>query len=444
MLLATAAATLAVLGLGLRKRGAENATLSRAARISAVLATIDLVTGTHFGMPIAGMLLAIAVAVSLALPQRQKGTATVAPAATTVPAQPAASAASNRELSATDILQDLRAPLTSVLAALQISANDGNPESQSAAGIQLRTYGRQLAMAMADIEDLGVLLRGDINLSQDALHLGELLSSCIDELAPTMSDRELQLRFDLDPSLPPWLQGDPVRVRQLFSRVLQLATLRCSIGPVDVFASSDETNVHIVLLNYHAGVEDADALGMVFVQELTRTLGGLACLRARAQCGSEYHIVLPKVLPESWEIELQLGDAEASQQSQPHAALRVQGQVLLITDNHDHQTLLSKVLNQEGVEATTVAGRDLAMHVLPATQFDLVLLDMQSDGNTGITTAAAIRAQDITTPVVALTSDCSPAFLEECLSAGCNGHLAKPLMPELLRGTLTMYLATAD
>jgi CheY-like chemotaxis protein/signal transduction histidine kinase len=443
MLLASATATWAILGLSLRSRRSVEPMLSVALRVGAILATVDLVTNTHFGMPIGAMLVAIAVARALSQPQLAELPVTGTQA--DKPLQPVTDEVpQNQDLLTPEIMRDLRAPLTSVLAAVELSDEDDGRAAHAATLLQLRTYGRQLANAINDIEDLGGLLRGELDLAEDTFDLQQLVLYCIDEVAPTTAEREVSLRYDPSPTLPQMVQGDPSRIRQLIARLLQLASVRCTIGPVDISASADENHIHIVLLNLHAGLEDPDGLGVMFARELAQALGGDLKLRARDDGGSEFHVTIAKKLPEDWEIELLAQDQQSSSPPQAVDGHKVQGSVLLISDHHDHQNLLARLLSQTGAMVSIAHNREMALHMMASTSPDLLLLDMQSDNQRGFSTITAIRELDVGIPILALTSDCSTPFIESCLSAGCNGHLAKPIEHAQLHGAIAMHLAAAD
>lgn len=349
-------------------------------------------------------------------------------------------------LTTSDVMRNLRNPLTSVVAAMQLAdpGEDNLSQPNAPAMMQLRTYSRQLSTAMADIEDLEALLHGEVDLADDVFNLQLLLRNCLAEVTPQTIEREVDIRYDASASLPQWVRGDPSRVRQLCSRVLQIATHRCTLGPVDICAASDNAHIHISLLNVHTDIEEHDGLGAVFARELARTMGGSLNITPRDNGGTEFSIKLPKELAPDWEIELLAEDAAATEQARPLASHRVSGNVLLITSNSDHQQLLSQIVGKTGAEVTTAGNRELAIAMLQEQAFDLLLLDMQGDGEDGLKTARIIRGQGAVVPIIALTSHGSQTFLEQCLVAGCNGHLQKPIDTDMLQGALAMHLATAE
>ena len=124
-------------------------------------------------------------------------------------------------------------------------------------------------------------------------------------------------------------------------------------------------------------------------------------------------------------------------------ASRVHGRVLLVDQSLDHLRLLGKMLTHAGAQVSTASNGELALHLLAATTFDLVFIEMQMSGLDGYTTVQRLRESGMVTPVIALTSATGPGAVERCLAAGCNGHIAKPVDHEQLLRALSMHLQNA-
>lgn len=346
------------------------------------------------------------------------------------------------KLSKDAIVRELRQPLTSVLAAVHLAEGCDEDDAPNAKLAQLRSYGRQLATALADIDGLEQLLQGHVAVEALTYDLPELLDACVRDIAPLTALREVEIKLDVSPKVPTWVTGDEARLRQLFDRLLQLATVRCTIGPIDIFASMQGRTLQLRLLNRHAGLEDPDGLGVMFARELAEALGGKLTLKERKGGGSEYGLDLPLQFAEDWESELAAAD-DQNRQTHSIEDCRIRGHVLLITDNHDHQHLLTQIMSQRGATVMTAENREMALHLLDAASYQMILLDMQADNDAGIETAALIRFRGANCPMLAISSDETPEALESYLAAGCNGTLPKPIDVELLHGALAMHLAAA-
>lgn len=114
--------------------------------------------------------------------------------------------------------------------------------------------------------------------------------------------------------------------------------------------------------------------------------------------------------------------------------------VLVAEDNVVNQQVVRGVLKKKGMHTTVVNNGIEALHAIVHSGeiFDVVLMDLEMPEMDGITATHAIRnntcACDI--PIIALTAQAMRGDRENCLAAGMNAYLSKPINPELLYRTL--------
>jgi len=68
--------------------------------------------------------------------------------------------------------------------------------------------------------------------------------------------------------------------------------------------------------------------------------------------------------------------------------------------------------------------------------YDLILMDMRMPGMGGLETTQEMRAQEVTTPIVALTANTFEDDRQACLASGMDEFLVKPLSADALRRIL--------
>ncbi len=113
--------------------------------------------------------------------------------------------------------------------------------------------------------------------------------------------------------------------------------------------------------------------------------------------------------------------------------------VLLVEDNAINQQVAGEFLARAGMKVT-LAGTGLeAVDRIKATEFDLVLMDVQMPEMDGLQATRVIRAlpQGEHLPIVAMTASALSQDRQDCIAAGMNAHVAKPIDPdELVRALL--------
>src|SRR5687767_9308666 len=108
--------------------------------------------------------------------------------------------------------------------------------------------------------------------------------------------------------------------------------------------------------------------------------------------------------------------------------------VLVAEDNPTNQTLVSALLDQQGHHVTIVNNGRLAVERLAQEPFDLILMDVQMPEMSGLEATAAIREAERRTgghiPIVALTARAMTGDREQCLAAGMDAYVPKPVRAE--------------
>ena len=105
-------------------------------------------------------------------------------------------------------------------------------------------------------------------------------------------------------------------------------------------------------------------------------------------------------------------------------------QVLVADDNPTNREVLGRILERGGHVATLVSDGERALDALENSRFDIALIDRNMPRLSGLETVQAIRLTTRTRerlPVIVLSADVTPEAKRECLEAGADAFLAKPI-----------------
>jgi PAS domain S-box-containing protein len=106
-------------------------------------------------------------------------------------------------------------------------------------------------------------------------------------------------------------------------------------------------------------------------------------------------------------------------------------QVLLAEDNAINQKLVTRLLERQGHRVTVAPDGPAALRHVETTAFDVALVDVQMPGMDGFELTATIRAREAQTgrrlPIIALTAHATTGYREQCLAAGMDGYVSKPV-----------------
>ena len=137
--------------------------------------------------------------------------------------------------------------------------------------------------------------------------------------------------------------------------------------------------------------------------------------------------------------------SRAKEPRRPAAEQRTGLRVLVAEDNATNQKLVWAMLDQKGHKVTVVGNGRLAVESASKQPFDVILMDVQMPEMGGLEATAAIRAQEEGTgrhlPIVALTARAMAGDREQCLAAGMDAYVSKPVRAAELFAAIDAVMA---
>ena len=134
--------------------------------------------------------------------------------------------------------------------------------------------------------------------------------------------------------------------------------------------------------------------------------------------------------------------AEASLDTFTQFAAIKGSRILLVEDNELNQEVATELLCDAGFIVDLAKNGEIALDMIRAADYDMVLMDMQMPVMDGLTATEEIR-RDVhfnDLPVVAMTANASRKDRDRCLAAGMNDHVSKPIEPEKLWKALLQWI----
>lgn len=178
-------------------------------------------------------------------------------------------------------------------------------------------------------------------------------------------------------------------------------------------------------------------LGLAICHRLVVGMGGRIDVQSRLGQGSRFTVRIPLGLP-----------AGASMVSGPDGLTPYEADttaVLLVEDNAVNQMVAKAMLERIGCVVEVVADGPSALEALTRRRFDLVFMDVHMPGMDGLETVRQWRAMEgsTRTPVIALTANVLEQTRQECMSAGMDDFVAKPVAKAVLAAVVARWLPQA-
>jgi len=355
------------------------------------------------------------------------------------------------------ISHELRTPISAILAGAA-RLHSEVPEASSKIHAQLiADAGGLMRTLLNDLLDFSRLEAGRMSVEQSAFNLRQALSDSLRLWRPEIARKGLKLRVQGAATLPRWVAGDVMRLKQVLNNLLSNAIKFTERGEITVVLhadpSPDQVLLSIEVIDTGPGIPEAalprlftpfdqlnaavvrqhggSGLGLAISRELARLMGG--DLTATSAPGHGAHFTLSVVF--------EMAEApRVEDEGRSITGLRV----LVVDDHVVNRRAIELVLQPFGVDATLAESGEEALELLNAEVFDAVLMDVYMPGMDGREATRILRAgsgPNRDTPVIAVTASATPKDWEACAVAGMNGHVAKPIDPAELFGALAQVLA---
>lgn len=352
------------------------------------------------------------------------------------------------------LAHELRNPLAPLRNGVELMKMVGLQQPERAPAI-IAMMERQLAHMVRLVDDLmdaSRVSRGLVELKRQRVTLASVVDAALEACRPAaeLAGHRLAVRL---PDEPVWIDGDPTRLAQVFSNVLNNAikytppggriALRATAegGTVEVEVKDNGIGIPPEMASrvfdlFVQGPQAASAgqgglgIGLSLVRKLVELHGGLVTLASTgAGEGTAVRVTLPVAAAEA---------AQADGAPEGPAAASASRRVLVVDDNVDAADSLGLLLAGSGHEIRVVHSGQAAIAAAQAFRPDLVFLDIGLPDLTGYEVAAAMRKADGNgMRIVALTGWGNEEARERSAASGFDLHLTKPVQIDMLHRLLS-------
>lgn len=326
-----------------------------------------------------------------------------------------------------------------------------------------------LLSVINDVLDISKIEAGRMQLDQSTFRPAQVLETVVNLIGHKASEKGLRLMIDCGGGvLNLGLRGDPVRLRQILLNLAGNAVKFTESGTITIRIRPAELLPERVMLRFEVedtgiGISPEDSrrlfvafeqvdgsmtrkyggsgLGLAISRKLAELMGGEIGFENLATGGSRFWFSAcfdPAV--EATQPETTAPDAKADEASlrQRHPGAHV----LLAEDEPVGREIALDLLLSAGLRVDAAEDGEVALSLARNHKYDLILMDMQMPRRNGIDATRAIRAdsRNATTPIVAMTANAFETDRRQCLDAGMNDHIGKPVEPALLFQTLLKWL----
>lgn len=375
---------------------------------------------------------------------------------------------------------EIRTPMNAILGMTRLTLGTSLNEEQQDYLECVQSSADSLLIILNDILDLSKIEAGKLKLEITPIHLKGLIHDVTRLFSSAAIAKNIQLTNYLSPDVPSYILGDPVRLRQILSNLLNNALKFTSKGYVDIkvslcqvskkkyiglqFSISDtgigipEDKLELIFAPFSQADSSTTrhfggtGLGLTISSRLIELMNGKIWVESQLGKGSTFHFtVVLEALDQESLISLEnqeknTKENEKKYQIQPNINKDKIYYILLVEDNVLNQKVATILLKKMGYEVEIANDGLEAINLLKSKDYDIVFMDMQMPNLDGLEATQRIRAtgSDVKNPhvpIIAMTANALQGDRERCLAVGMNDYISKPIHIDDLQRVLKKILA---
>ena len=362
---------------------------------------------------------------------------------------------------------EIRTPLNALLGILSLVQADQSDPHQAELLTTAENAGKRLMSLLTNVLDYSKIESGEMSGEQQPFAPADLIQEVTDLYAPNLAGDSVTIESDLGGSEDLWLLGDRQKIGQILTNLVSNAIKFTEQGQINISLEHDgergagssfricveDSGIGMTasqlsrIFDAFVQVDDSDrrkyigsGLGLSISKQLAELMNGTLTVTSAPEQGSRFVLELPMILANKPEPDI----------APERLAIRnpTNRRILVAEDSKPNQLVVTAMLERNGFEVDVANnGTEACAWVKKKghgdSAYGLILMDVQMPGMDGTEAARWIRNNGYDVPIIALTAK---AFVEDeknCLEAGMNDFMTKPVDYKALLSRVDMWLGVA-
>lgn len=351
---------------------------------------------------------------------------------------------------------DLRTPLNSLLGYVQVLQRKEDFPAKYIHEINIIGQSSEYLLSLInDLLDLTKIESNKLDLSLHPFDTDDFLNPIVDIFSQQAEKKQLQFLFTIKGELPRTLLADKQRLRRILSNLLENAFKFTQQGSIELTVAYQDNAIIFIIKDTGCGINDKNlkaifepfnqfsrlqdndgvGLGLYITQYLVELMQGKLSINSKLNKGTTCLLTLPLPAIESSSPKIDKYENVCAYQGTKQT-------ILVVDDTPYNLKVLEAMLNPLGFNVICVNSGQACLQQLQETSIDIILLDMVMPSLSGLETCERIRQLQLShqPKIIMITANAFAEDRKQCLTAGCDDFLAKPVILNRLLKILEQQL----
>ena len=356
---------------------------------------------------------------------------------------------------------EIRTPLNGLISTTELLLTEQLSPLQKEYVFTMQTCGDQLLNSINDILDISKIEANKMVVNHHSFNLPEAVREVIIIISPRIRalKKQVELILKLDTTLPTWVNGDAIRVKQVLINLIDNAIKFTDAGSIvidvtPVQRSREEHVISFTVTDTGIGIHKdshqklftpfsqidnistrkfvGTGLGLSICKKLVQLMNGSIDIESEEGVGSVFTITIPFKIARPQQIPQSLSIAG-------DCLIKSDLKILVAEDNVINQMIITRLFKIMGYTIDVAIDGKKAVAMACKIKYDYIFMDVQMPEMDGLQATQSILSyynEDYHPIIIALTANAFQDDEKACLNAGMKDFLSKPVFLETLKAII--------